>query len=189
MMDPNPLQPCVAFLYPWKHKKTFRFSDVFKGYRKATPGCNGLKPLLNSTKSFIMFDKGLNTLPMMTVARCWGSISYKTKILFGALAKMIQSTFILDNGSNYKMNDVPKDKNLFLLEKWNRENYGCKMNRHHCVKCVQIQSFFWSVFSRISTEYGEILHIFPYSIRMRENTDQKKIRIWTLFTHEYLWET
>ena len=24
-------------------QKTFRFSDVFKGYRKATPGCNGLK--------------------------------------------------------------------------------------------------------------------------------------------------
>ena len=28
---------------------------------------------------------------------------------------------------------------------------------------------FWSVFSRIRTEYGEI---FPYSVRMGENTDQ-----------------
>ena len=28
----NPLQLSVAFLYP----------DVFRGYRKATPGCNGL---------------------------------------------------------------------------------------------------------------------------------------------------
>ena len=25
----------------------------------------------------------------------------------------------------------------------------------HCVKSVQIRSFFWSVFSRIRTEYGE----------------------------------
>ena len=33
--------------------------------------------------------------------------------------------------------------------------------------------FFWSVFSRIRTEYGEILRISPYSVRMRENTDQK----------------
>ena len=33
----NPLLPGVAFLYPLK-----RFSDVFRGYRKATPGCNGL---------------------------------------------------------------------------------------------------------------------------------------------------
>ena len=31
---------------------------------------------------------------------------------------------------------------------------------------------FWSVFSRIPTEYGKILRISPYSVRMRENTDQ-----------------
>ena len=33
--------------------------------------------------------------------------------------------------------------------------------------------FFWSVFSRIQTEYGKILSISPNSVRMRENTDQK----------------
>ena len=43
----------------------------------------------------------------------------------------------------------------------------------YCVKSVQIRSFLWSVFFRIRTEY---------SVRMRENTDQKKLRIWTLFT-------
>ena len=43
----------------------------------------------------------------------------------------------------------------------------------HCVKFVQIRSFFWPVFSRIRTEYGEILRISPYSVQMRENTDQK----------------
>ena len=52
----------------------------------------------------------------------------------------------------------------------------------HCVKCVQIRNFFWSVFSRIRTEYGEILRISPYSVRMRKNTDQKKLLIWTYFT-------
>ena len=31
---------------------------------------------------------------------------------------------------------------------------------------------FWSAFSRIRTGYGEILRISPYSVRMRENTDQ-----------------
>ena len=40
----------------------------------------------------------------------------------------------------------------------------------HCVKSVQIRSFFWSVFSCIRT------------VRIKENTDQKKLRIWTLFT-------
>ena len=33
--------------------------------------------------------------------------------------------------------------------------------------------FFWSVFSRILIEYGEILHISPYSVQTRKNTDQK----------------
>ena len=32
----------LIFYTPWKHQKTFRFSDVLKGYRKASPGCNGL---------------------------------------------------------------------------------------------------------------------------------------------------
>ena len=31
---------------------------------------------------------------------------------------------------------------------------------------------FWSVLSHIWTEYGEILRVSPYSVRMRENTDQ-----------------
>ena len=30
---------------------------------------------------------------------------------------------------------------------------------------------FWSVFSRIWTEYGEIIRISPYSIQVQENTD------------------
>ena len=42
--------------------------------------------------------------------------------------------------------------------------------------------FVWSVFSRIWTEYRQILCICPYSVRMRENMDPKKLRIRTLFT-------
>ena len=44
----NPLQPSVAFLYPLKKiRKPLGFSDVFKGYRKATLGCNGLRYTMN----------------------------------------------------------------------------------------------------------------------------------------------
>ena len=39
-------------------------------------------------------------------------------------------------------------------------------------KCPYLE-LFWFIFSRIWTEYGEMLRIFPYSVRMRENTDQK----------------
>ena len=45
--------------------------------------------------------------------------------------------------------------------------------RSQYVKSVQVRSLFWSVFSLIRTEYREILRISPYSVRMRENTDQK----------------
>ena len=31
---------------------------------------------------------------------------------------------------------------------------------------------FWSAFCHIRTEYGEILRISPYSVRLRKNTDQ-----------------
>ena len=47
-------------------------------------------------------------------------------------------------------------------------------------KCPN-KEFFLSLFSLIRTKYGEILRISPYSVRIRANTDQKKLRIWTLF--------
>ena len=39
------------------------------------------------------------------------------------------------------------------------------------------------------SEDGEILRISPYSVQMRENTDQKKLRIWTLLrsVHDSKW--
>ena len=43
----------------------------------------------------------------------------------------------------------------------------------HCVKNVQIRSFFWSIFSRIRTEYGETRSISPYSVRMRQKRTRK----------------
>ena len=51
----------------------------------------------------------------------------------------------------------------------------------HFVESVKARSFFWSTFFRIRTEYGEIRSISPYSVQMRENMDQGKVHIWTLF--------
>ena len=42
-----------------------------------------------------------------------------------------------------------------------------------CVNSVQIRSYFWSVFSCIRIEYGDLRSKSPYSIRIRENMDQK----------------
>ena len=53
------------------------------------------------------------------------------------------------------------------------------------MKGVQIRKFFSSLFSRIWAEYGDLQSKSPHSVRMRENTDNKKPGIWTLFTQ---WE-
>ena len=45
--------PVLLFYTPWKHQKTFSFSDVFKGDRKATLGFNGLS-MLNSLLLFVL---------------------------------------------------------------------------------------------------------------------------------------
>ena len=68
---------------------------------------------------------------------------------------------------------------LFL---WTKLLESLLLAKYHCVKSVEIRSFFWSVFSRIWTKYGEIRSISTYSVQMWENKDQKKLRIWTLLT-------
>ena len=47
-----------------------------------------------------------------------------------------------------------------------------KVKLYNALK-VSVFGVFWSVFSSIWTEYGEIRSISPYSVRMRNNTDQK----------------
>ena len=44
---------------------------------------------------------------------------------------------------------------------------------------------FWSLFSRIWTEYGDTLRISPYSVRMRENMDQNNSEYAVLFLITY----
>ena len=48
---------------------------------------------------------------------------------------------------------------------------------------------FWSAFSRIRTEYGEMRSIFPYSVRMRENTDQNNSKYGNFLRNDYVLET
>ena len=45
----------------------------------------------------------------------------------------------------------------------------------HCIKSAQIRSFFWSVFSCIRTDYGDLLRKSSYSVRIQENMVLKKI--------------
>ena len=48
---------------------------------------------------------------------------------------------------------------------------------------------FWSLFSRILTEYGEMLLISPYSVEMWKNTDQKNSEYGHFLRSDILTET
>ena len=50
------------------------------------------------------------------------------------------------------------------------QNYN--MLKQALRKKCPYSELFWSAFSRIRSEYREILRIFPYSVRMRENANQ-----------------
>ena len=60
-------------------------------------------------------------------------------------------------------------------------------NNTHGVKCLY-SGFFWSVLSRIRTEYGEIIFTSPYSDRMRENTDQKTFEYEHFSSSDTTWD-
>ena len=49
-------------------------------------------------------------------------------------------------------------------------------------KCPNTEFFPVRIFPHLDRIRRDILRIYPYLVQMRENTDQKKLRIWTLFT-------
>ena len=72
----------------------------------------------------------------------------------------LQYTRDTDRTISYHLEDVGNELNVQF--KLMVESLNLDRNGYHCVKSVQIRSFFWSVFSCIRT--------------------RKKLRIWTLFT-------
>ena len=92
--------------------------------------------------------------------------------------------YLLKTPVNFWLHAVSKRYKIITLALNGLMN--SQLHDPHCVKSVQIRSFFWAVVSRIRTEYREIRSISQYSVRMRKNTDQKKLRIWTLFTQGLL---
>ena len=91
-----------------------------------------------------MFDRALNSPLLLVLPKVYGTVFTKKSLV--CLFLILLKTFIYFN--------------LQPLQFTTISIYNIYFN-------------FWSVFSRIWTEYGEILRISPYSVRMRQNTDQK----------------
>ena len=65
-----------------------------------------------------------------------------------------------------------QNRSYYFVEKRSQEPY--KHLRFSLCEKGPYSEFFWFIFSRIWTSYREIRSISPYSVRMRENTNQKK---------------
>ena len=62
-------------------------------------------------------------------------------------------------------------------------NISFTFNRKHCVKSVQIRSYFWSMFSLMWSEYGEILRIHFVSLRIHAKCGKIRTRNNSAFGH------
>ena len=61
---------------------------------------------------------------------------------------------------------------LSVIQFWDVKFRDYKYLKDALLKKYLYLELFWSIFSRIRTEYREILRISRYSVRIRENTDQ-----------------
>ena len=68
--------------------------------------------------------------------------------------------------------DLINEKQAELVEMEDNINLRWVPGKNRSMKSVRIRSF-WSVFSRIWTEHGDLWSKSLYSVRIRENTDQK----------------
>ena len=74
----------------------------------------------------------------------------------------------------YAMNELDKKRsyNERVLQVYDRAFTSLVFSIYVLREKYPYSELFWSVFSHIWTEYGEIIRVSPYSVRMRENTDQ-----------------
>ena len=84
---------------------------------------------------------------------------------------------VSDHSIRRKINCPFSIKSIFYEKKL--EWKICKTPSH---KVILVKWVGILLFRRNHVSFHETLRISPYSIRMRENTDQKKLRIRTLFT-------
>ena len=68
---------------------------------------------------------------------------------------------------------ISHDVLFFLIDTKQRNTIQkCTIKSNTLREKCPYSELFWSAFSRIRNEYGEIFRISPYSVRMRENADQ-----------------
>ena len=105
---------------------------------------------------------------MILIVRDWQPLTFSS-------SDILPSVSILDGrqSSSYRRKWI--DPLLFIIPQYFRVYWAFWMGCAGfcmCEKCLHTEVF--------------LVRIFPYSVRIRENTDQKKLRFWTLFTQYIL---
>ena len=89
------------------------------------------------------------------------------------LERIVYKSNYCKNRTNFScINLILSNEQSFLKAK-TFETGLSDLHKMHWVKSVQIWIYFWSVFSCIRSEYGDLLRKSPYSVRIQENTGQK----------------
>ena len=112
-------------------------------------------------KYFFLF--GYITIALVT-ARCGFPCAKTDSLICGHDNKTYQGECVMRRESCWRREAIVK-----------AYNGKCKTGTWiFWVESVEIQSFFWSVFSSNRTGYGNLLCKSPYSVQIQENMDEKK---------------
>ena len=76
---------------------------------------------------------------------------------------------------------------LSVIQFWDVKFRDYKYLKDALRKTYPYLELFWSIFSRIRTEYGEILRFSRYSVRIRENTDKNNSKYGHFSLNDGIW--
>ena len=112
--------------------------------------------------------------------------SFRLVALFANYSRSLQFAEVV---LSFTSATIPKKNSVTSIAQWILNNFSSNVFKNSpgvaillCFwptlheKCPYLE-LFWSVFSCIRTEYGEIRSISPYPVRMRETTDQKNFEL------------
>ena len=108
-------------------------------------------------KALIDFKVPILTLALLRIAIRYGSASGPVDGIVtnpNRVLRRCHNLYLLNSCKVSNKKILPNRLPSSCKQIHNRSQAG--MNRRNCAKNVQIRSFFWSVFSRIWTEYGDL---------------------------------
>ena len=148
-----------------------------------------LQEYLNFSIHFLKFSELFRYI-FILVSQLW--CHDFRKYLFNHILKVCKALLKRSSLENYMSNNTRQHEYNKRQHEYNTTQHEYNTTKHdttqgntsairqnHCVKSVQMRSYFWSVFSCIQTEFRKLSSLYRYSVSLRiqseyrKNTDQK----------------